>query len=224
MNGIIVTIDGPAASGKGTLSKKISLDFNLFYLETGIYYRALASLLHNKKNLDLELDAFLVNLNKTEFIEFVTNNNKDLYTSKIAQLASKFAKILDVRKFIVNIQQETINSLDKKFNGIILEGRDCGSVIAPEANVKIFLTSNIETRAQRRFDQFVKDGKNISYEKVLYDLQERDMEDQNREHSPLLKPKDAITLDNTDNNLEETINIVKNIIFSNIPSLKSKIQ
>ena len=223
MNNIIVTIDGPAASGKGTLSKKISLDFNLFYLETGIYYRALASLLHNKKNLDLELDTFLVNLNKTEFIEFVTNNNKDLYTSKIAKLASKFAKILDVRKFIVNIQQETINSLDKKFNGIILEGRDCGSVIAPEANVKIFLTSNIETRAQRRFDQFVKDGKNISYEKVLYDLQERDMEDQNREHSPLMKPKDAITLDNSDYNLEETINIVKNIIFSNIPSLKNKI-
>ena len=223
MNNIIVTIDGPAASGKGTLSKKISLDFNLLYLETGIYYRALASLLHNKKNLDLELDTFLVNLNKTEFIEFVTNNNKDLYTSKIAKLASKFAKILDVRKFIVNIQQETINSLDKKFNGIILEGRDCGSVIAPEANVKIFLTSNIETRAQRRFDQFVKDGKNISYEKVLYDLQERDMEDQNREHSPLMKPKDAITLDNSDYNLEETINIVKNIIFSNIPSLKNKI-
>ena len=223
MNSIIVTIDGPAASGKGTLSKKISLDFNLYYLETGIYYRALASLFNNKKNLNSELSDFIVNLNKTEFIEFVTNNDQDLYTVKITKLASKFAKILDIRKFIVNIQQETINSIGEKFNGIILEGRDCGTVIAPKADVKIFLTSNIETRAQRRFDQFVKDGKNISYKKVLYDLQERDMQDQNREHSPLQKPKDAIILDNTNYNLEETINIVKNIIFSNIPSLKNKI-
>ena len=223
MNSIIVTIDGPAASGKGTLSKKISLDFNLYYLETGIYYRALASLFNNKKKLDFELSAFIFNLNKAEFIEFVTNNGKDLYTSKISKLASKFAKILDVRKFIVKIQQETINSLDKKFNGIILEGRDCGSVIAPEADVKIFLTSNIEIRAQRRFAQFIKGGKRISYKKVLNDLQARDMQDQNREHSPLQKPKDAIILDNTNYNLEETINIVKNIIFSNIPSLKNKI-
>ena len=223
MNSIIVTIDGPAASGKGTISKKISLDLNLYYLETGIYYRALASLFNNKKSFDFEPSVFIADLNKTEFIEFVTNNDKDLYTSKITKLASKFAKILDVRKFIVNIQQETINSLDKKFNGIILEGRDCGSVIAPEADVKIFLTSNIETRAQRRFDQFVQGGKNISYKQVLYDLQERDTQDKNREHSPLKKPKDAIIFDNTNYNLEETINIVKNIIFSNIPNLKNKI-
>ena len=219
----IITIDGPAASGKGTLSKKISLDFNLQYIETGIYYRALASLFNDKKKLDFEISTFIGDCDKTEFKEFVTNNNKDLYTSKISKLASKFAKILDVRKFIVNIQKETINSLDKKYNGIILEGRDCGSVIAPEADVKIFLTSNIETRAQRRFEQFVRDGKNVSYKEVLNDLQERDMQDQNRKHSPLKKPKDAIILDNTNSNLEETINIVKNIIFSNIPSLKNKI-
>ena len=223
MSSIIITIDGPAASGKGTLSKRISLDFNLHYLETGIYYRALASLFHNKKKLDLELSAFITDLNKTEFIEFVTNNKEDLYTLKITELASKFAKVLDIRKFIVNIQKETINALDKKFNGIILEGRDCGSVIAPEADVKIFLTSNIETRAQRRFDQFLKDGKNVSYRKVLNDLQERDLQDQNRKHSPLQKPKGAIILDNTNYDLEETINIVKNIIFSNIPTLKNKI-
>jgi len=223
MNSKIITIDGPAASGKGTISKKISLDFNLYYLETGIYYRALASLSNNKKISDFESSAFIKNLNKAEFKEFVINNEEDLYTLKISKLASKFAKILEIRKFIVNIQRETINSLDKKFNGIILEGRDCGSIIAPEADVKIFLTSNIETRAQRRFDQFVKDGKNVSYEKVLNDLQERDMQDQNRKHSPLQKPKDAIILDNTNYNLVETINIVKNIIFSNIPSLKNKI-
>ena len=223
MNSIIITIDGPAASGKGTLSKKISLDFNLYYLETGIYYRALASLYNDKKKSDFELSTFIVNLNKADFKKFMINNAGDLYKPKITELASKFAKILDIRKFIVNIQKETINSLDKKFNGIILEGRDCGSVIAPEADVKIFLTSNIETRAQRRFDQFLKDGKNISYKKVLNDLKERDMQDQNRKHSPLQKPKNAIILDNTNYDLEQTINIVKNIIFSNIPSLKNKI-
>ena len=184
MNSIIITIDGPAASGKGSLSKKISLDFNLYYLETGIYYRALASLFNSKKDSYSELPAFLANLSKTQFKAFVINNDKNLYTSKITTLASKFAKILDIRRFILSIQQDSINSLDEKFNGIILEGRDCGTVIAPEANVKIFLTSHIEIRAKRRFNQFTKDGKNISYKKVLNDLKERDMQDQNRKHSP----------------------------------------
>ena len=222
MNSTIITIDGPAASGKGTISKKISEDFNFYYLETGIYYRALASLFSKEQSENFQLSVFIANLNIKEFQEFVIND-KDLYNPKISKLASKLAKILDVRTFIVTLQQDAINSLDKKFNGIILEGRDCGTVIAPQAHIKIFLTSNVQIRAKRRFNQYVKDGNNISYEKVLNDLKERDAQDQNRKYSPLQKPKDAVTVDSSNYGFEETINIVKNLIFSKIPSLKNKI-
>ena len=116
-----------------------------------------------------------------------------------------------------------IVSLEKKFNGIILEGRDCGSVVAPKADLKFYLIASLKVRAERRFNQFVKEKKEISYEQVLSDLKERDVQDKNREHSPLQKPKEAVVIDNSDYNFEETINIVKNIIFSRLPTLKKKI-
>ena len=121
------------------------------------------------------------------------------------------------------MQQDMIITLGKKFNGIILEGRDCGSVVAPEADLKFYLTASLKVRAERRFNQFVKDNKDISYKQVLSDLRERDVQDKNRKHSPLQKPKGAVVIDNSDHNFEETINIVKNIIFSRIPTLKNKI-
>ena len=116
-----------------------------------------------------------------------------------------------------------IITLEKKFNGIILEGRDCGSEVAPEADLKFYLTASLKVRAERRFNQFVKYKNDISYEQVLIDLKERDVQDKNRKHSPLQKPKEAIVIDNSDYNFEETINIVKNIIFSRIPNLKKKL-
>ena len=138
-------------------------------------------------------------------------------------MTSNLAKNKAVRTFIVQIQQDMIMTLGKKFNGIILEGRDCGSVVAPKADLKLYLTASLKVRAERRFKQFVKDKKDISYEQVLSDLRERDVQDKNRKHSPLQKPKGAVVIDNSDYNFKETINIVKNIIFSRIPTLKSKI-
>ena len=223
MNKIVITIDGPAASGKGSLSKKISKEFNFYYMETGIYYRGFASLFYQNQINILDLPSFISNLNIAEFKEYITHNNKKLYSTKVTKLASKLAKNLEIRTFIVKIQQDMIITLEKKFNGIILEGRDCGSVVAPKADLKFYLTASLKVRAERRFKQFVKDKKDISYEQVLSDLRERDVQDKNREHSPLQKPKGAVVIDNSDYNFEETINIVKNIIFSRIPTLKNKI-
>ena len=222
MKKLVITIDGPAASGKGSLSKKISQEFNFFYMETGIYYRGFASLFEQNRVDILDLPAFVSNLNIKDFKEYITLNNKKLYSTNITKFASELAKHKEIRLFMVKIQQDMIVKLEKKFNGIILEGRDCGSVVAPEADLKFYLTANLKVRAERRFNQFVKDKKDISYEQVLRDLQERDVQDKNREHSPLLKPKGALIIDNSDYNFEETINIVKNIIFSRIPTLKSK--
>ena len=223
MNKVVITIDGPAASGKGSLSKKISEEFNFFYMETGIYYRGFASLFCKNQVNTLDLPYFISNLNVTDFKEYIINNNKILYSPKVTKLASNLAKNKEIRAFIVKIQQDMIITLEKKFNGIILEGRDCGSVVAPKADLKFYLTASLKVRAERRFNQFVKDKKDISYEQVLSDLRERDVQDKNRKHSPLQKPKGAVVIDNSDYNFKEMINIVKNIIFSRIPTLKSKI-
>ena len=223
MNKVVITIDGPAASGKGSLSKKISEEFNFFYMETGIYYRGFASLFCKNQVNTLDLPYFISNLNVTDFKEYIINNNKILYSTKVTKLASNLAKNKEIRAFIVKIQQDMIITLEKKFNGIILEGRDCGSVVAPKADLKFYLTASLKVRAERRFNQYLKDKKDISYEQVLSDLRERDVQDKNRKHSPLQKPKGAVVIDNSDYNFKETINIVKNIIFSRIPTLKSKI-
>ena len=223
MNKMVITIDGPAASGKGSLSKKISEEFNFFYMETGIYYRGFASLFYQNQVNISDLPTFISDLSVTEFKEYIIHNNKILYSTKITKAASNLAKNQEVRAFIVKIQQDMIITLEKQFNGIILEGRDCGSVVAPEARLKFYLTARLKVRAERRFNQFVKDKKDISYEQVLSDLKERDVQDKNRKYSPLQKPKGAVVIDNSDYNFEETINIVKNIIFSRIPTLKNKI-
>ena len=182
----------------------------------------LAYFIKNQVNI-LDLPYFISNLNVTDFKEYIIHNNKILYSTKVTKLASNLAKNKEIRAFIVKIQQDMIITLEKKFNGIILEGRDCGSVVAPKADLKFYLTASLKVRAERRFNQFVKDKKDISYEQVLSDLRERDVQDKNRKHSPLQKPKGAVVIDNSDYNFEETINIVKNIIFSRIPTLKNKI-
>ena len=220
MNRKVITIDGPAASGKGALSKKISKEFNFYYLETGLYYRGFASLFYQNQVNILDILSFISKINIIEFKEYITHNNKKLYSAKVTKLASKLAKNLEIRRFIVKIQQDMIITLEKKFNGIILEGRDCGSVVAPKADLKFYLIASLKVRAERRFNQFLKEKKEISYEQVLSDLKERDVQDKNREHSPLQKPKEAVVIDNSDYNFEETINIVKNIIFSKLPTLK----
>ena len=220
MNRVVITIDGPAASGKGSLSKKISKELNFYYMETGIYYRGFASLFYQNQVNILELPSFISNLDIKEFKEYITHNKEKLYSTTVTKLASKLAKNLDIRTFIVKIQQDMIITLEKKFNGIILEGRDCGSVVAPKADLKFYLIASLKVRAERRFNQFLKEKKEISYEQVLSDLKERDVQDKNREHSPLQKPKEAVVIDNSDYNFEETINIVKNIIFSKLPTLK----
>ena len=222
MSKFIITIDGPAASGKGSLSKKISEDFNFYYMETGIYYRGFASLFYKNKRNSSDLSTFISNLDIKDFKEYLQNNKK-LYTTEITKLASKLAKTIEVRLFILKIQQEVILDLDQRFNGIILEGRDCGTVVAPKADLKFYLTSDLKVRAQRRFNQFAKEKKDISFKQVIDDLTARDKQDENREHSPLKIPKDGVVVDNSHYDFEATINIVKNIIFSRIPSLKYKI-
>ncbi len=214
----VITIDGPAASGKGTITKRIAKEYNLFYMETGFFYRVIGNFFLNNPTKQ-NVKKFLKEINKEEFL-INTNTKKQLYNEEVAEKASHLAKFKDVREFVLVKQLETLVDYPKNFKGIILEGRDCGTVIAPDADIKFFLTANLEIRAKRRFLQLIKKNKKILYENVLYDLRSRDKNDTTRKNSPLVKAKGAIEVDCSSSDIEETIMIVKKFILSKLPYFK----
>ena len=213
---IELAIDGTAASGKGTLGKNLSVKYSFPYLDTGILYRKVAyelikSNIKNSENLETPCCDFAKNLNFTEF------KNKNLRTEDVAKLASKIATFSNLRKILNNKQKEFNNFNKKKFGGCILDGRDIGTTILPNADFKFFITASIEVRAKRRLLQ-----KNISFlhendEKcmlhtLINDMKERDKLDSNRKTSPLVPAKDAHVIDTTIINCQELLLIVTNII------------
>ena len=213
---IEISIDGPAASGKGALGKKLSDKYNFPYLDTGILYRKVAyelikNNIKNSENLEILCCNFAKKLNLKEF------KNKNLRTEDIAKLASKIAIFPNLRKILNNKQKEFSNFNKKQFGGCILDGRDIGTTILPNADFKFFITASIEVRAKRRLLQ-----KNISFlhendEKcmlhtLINDMKERDKLDSNRKTSPLVPAKDAHVIDTTIINSQELLLIVTNII------------
>ena len=212
---IEIAIDGSAASGKGTLGKNLSDKYNFPYLDTGILYRKVAyelikNNIKNSENLEILCCNFAKNLNLKEF------KNKNLRTEDVAKLASKIAIFPNLRKILNNKQKEFSNFNKKKFGGCILDGRDIGTTILPNADFKFFITASIEVRAKRRLLQ-----KNISFlhendEKcmlhtLINDMKERDKLDSNRKTSPLVPAKDAHVIDTNIISSQELLLIVTNI-------------
>ena len=215
----IITIDGPAASGKGAVSKNIAQELSLFHLETGLFYRSLALEYIAKNSKNIDLDIFLNSLQNKNF--FVKNIEKiEIYGDLVTRTASLLAKKKKVRDFIVRMQKIFIKKYLEKYKGLILDGRDCGTVIAPQAEVKVFLTAKLDVRAKRRFKQINEKNLQILYKDILEDIAKRDERDTKRNHSPLIKAEDSIVVDSSEKNLLETINIVKKIIFSKLPYLE----
>ncbi|MBF95881.1 MAG: Cytidylate kinase [Alphaproteobacteria bacterium MarineAlpha9_Bin4] len=214
----IITLDGPSASGKGTIAKLIAKDFNLYNLETGVFYRVLGKEFLGK-SINGDILKFLSGLKKNIFL-INKSYKKELYQEKIGVEASKLAKLKVVRSFILLEQKKILTNYPKKFKGIILEGRDCGTVIAPEANIKFFLNAKVEIRAKRRYEQLLTKKNEINYENILKDLISRDRNDIKRKHSPLKKADDATEIDCSFRSIEETIMIVKKIILSKLPNFK----
>ena len=214
----VITIDGPAASGKGTVTKRVANDLKLFYVETGFFYRVIGKLFLVDPVKD-DIRNFLKNISKESF--FLDNKYKlNLYNEEVAEKASSLAKKKEVRKFVLSKQIETLKDYPKEFRGAILEGRDCGTVIAPNADVKFFLTAKLEIRAKRRHQQILVKNKKIKYENVLKELAIRDRNDISRKISPLVKARDAIEIDCSSTDIEETIMIVKKFILSKLPYFK----
>lgn len=217
--GFIVAVDGTAGSGKGSITKIVAERLNLTAIDTGAMYRcvALAMLEQNVKLEELDKIAELLKNIKIEFSEDETGkkvflNGKDvslkIRTVEVTEYASPVATIGIVREHLVKLQREMAESID-----VIMEGRDIGTNVFPNADVKIYLDATPEERAQRRFKQNKENGIDTPYEEILKNVIDRDYRDSHREIAPLTKAPDAIYVDSTgmtvEEEAEEVIRIIK---------------
>ena len=202
MNNNIIAIDGPAASGKGTVSKAISAKLQFNYLDTGKLYRAIGA-----KYLEgCEPISAAQNLDENDLKVY------DLKKPKIAQVASEIALIPEVRASLLELQR----NFSKKLPGAVLDGRDIGTVVCPDAKVKIFLTASLESRANRRYLELVKQDPKISLETILEQIRQRDERDQKRISSPLVAATDAKVIDTSELSIKEAVNNVLDYVKTKI--------
>jgi len=214
---IIIAIDGLSGSGKSSTAKLLAKEMNYKYLDSGAMYRAV-TLYIIENSIDYKnLKTLKTILDKIE-LEFIKDkvsgsyeihlNNKNveqnIRSKKVSELVSEISKISIIRKKLVQMQR-TIG--DKK--GIVMEGRDIGTVVFPRAELKIFMQADLNIRAKRRFNEFEKLGKKISLEEVKSNLIDRDNKDSNREDSPLKVTSNSLILDTTSITLEEQIEFIK---------------
>ena len=194
MKNKIITVDGPAGSGKGKIAKYIASKWKIFHLDSGLLYRHFAyELLKNNINIYKEKD--IVNFIK-ELKKLSSRNQKNVRTERISKLSSKISVYKKVRHFI-NKQQRIIVEKKIKNKGSVIEGRDIGSVVFKKANIKLYIEVDIKIRAERRHKQLIDMGEQSIYPRILKEIKLRDKKDKNRKNSPLVTPKGANIIDNS---------------------------
>ena len=210
MDNTIVAIDGPAGSGKSTIAKIIAKKFNFTYIDTGAMYRMITLyLLENNIDFDdlKEIEKILNTVNLDMQGDKFYLNNVDVTTKirekRINENVSKVASIKIVRSNLVDLQRKVSNN-----KNVILDGRDVGTVIFPNAQVKIFLIASPEERARRRYNEFLEKKTEITYDEVLKSLKERDYIDSTRKESPFVKANDAMELDSTNLTIDDVVNFI----------------
>ena len=213
-----ITIDGPSGTGKGYVAQEISKRLGFLHLDTGAMYRAFTLYCKNnnitindEEGLNTAIDKvkidFVYDENSVKTILNGTNVSLDIRTGEISLLTSKFAALPKVREAMVKRQREYAGS-----NNIVVDGRDAGSVVFPKANLKIFLTASVETRAKRRYDELVAKDQSVVFEEVLESTKKRDEMDSSRSISPLVKTEDMIEVDTTNLNKEQVVEKVLELI------------
>ncbi|PQJ23105.1 (d)CMP kinase [Tenacibaculum sp. SG-28] len=220
---ITIAIDGFSSTGKSTIAKQLAKELSYIYVDTGAMYRAVTlyamennfvseTFLHTEKLISkLPTITLSFHFNKDlGFAEMYLNGKnveRAIRTIEVSNLVSKIAAISAVRKKLVAEQQEM-----GKNKGIVMDGRDIGTVVFPDAELKIFMTASAETRAQRRFQELVERGDQVSFEAVLHNVKERDHLDSTRSDSPLVKAKDAIAIDNSKIDKDEQFSQILSLV------------
>lgn len=225
MKNYSIAIDGPAGSGKSTVAKQIAKKLNLLYIDTGAMYRAVG--LHCLKNgIDLKKEekiaSALKNMNMSiELLQGMQNiylNGENvtekIRTQEVGKAASDVAVILAVRQKLVQIQRDLA-----KGHNVIMDGRDIGTNVLPDASVKIYLNASIEERTKRRCNELKALGKQYDSERVKKEIIQRDENDKNRKYNPLTKAKDAFEIDSSYMNIEQVTEAVLNIVKQKVIDL-----
>ena len=223
MKKITIAIDGFSSTGKSTLAKQLAKELEYVYVDTGAMYRAVAyfAIQHNLIEADFFKKEALVEALSDIKLEFKFNSDlgfaemylngenveKQIRTIEVSNFVSKVAVVSEVRSKLLEHEQEIGTN-----KAIVMDGRDIGTVVFPNAELKIFMTASAETRAQRRFDELQEKGDNVSYEEVLKNVVDRDYMDTHREDSPLVIADDAIEIDNSYLNKEEQFAAVLELV------------
>jgi cytidylate kinase len=219
--GLTIAIDGPAGSGKSTVARRVAAMLGYLYLDSGAMYRAVA-LKALERKIPLEDEARLEALTRETHIELKAPTaeqevvglknrvfldgrevTEEIRVTEVAQAASRLATIAGVRRVLVAEQQRAGEG-----GGVVMEGRDIGTVVFPNAELKIFLDASPETRAQRRWKEHQEKGDNVTLVEVLQEVRDRDKRDRERKVSPLVKARDAVLVDNTAMGIEETARLI----------------
>ena len=210
---INIAIDGPAGAGKSSIAKAAAAQLGFIYVDTGALYRsaalyALTNGLDEQSLID-SLDKVDIKLEYKEGVQHVILNGEDvsqkIRTPEVSMNASRFSAIPEVRAFLFDLQQKIARE-----NNIIMDGRDIGTVVLPNADLKVFLTASAEERANRRFREMT--DSDVTYEQVLEDIKQRDYNDMNRKTAPLKQAEDAVLLDTTEMTMEQVIEKLTSMI------------
>jgi len=225
MKKIIIAIDGYASTGKSSLAKQLSLHLDYIYVNSGSMYRAIAFFALkngiaplNKENIDclinllpeIKLDYRINDL--TGLSEIYLNNKNieaEIKTLEVSEYVSLVAEISEIRKFVVKIQKSFQST-----NGLVMDGRDIGSVVFPNADLKLFLKASEQVRAKRRYDELIDEGYKVDYKDILENIISRDSKDTKRKDSPLIIAKDAVVIDNSELSINDQLDIIIKLIDS----------
>lgn len=221
MKYVSVAVDGPAGSGKSTITKMVAKSLGFNYVDTGAMYRALTFNFLSNGLDELEEEKIKELLSKTDFkveyvdgVQYVYVNDVEvsdkIRTAEVSKFTSLFAKSPAVRNFLIDTQRNLAIT-----NNIIMDGRDIASVVLPNADVKIFLTASVEERARRRVLDFERQGiENVDFEKVKEDIKARDWQDENRDIAPLIKVESATLIDTTSLTIDEVVEKMTELVKS----------